>query len=390
MNKKMINQSVMEFAKIASVQEGEVEDFHTRVKMLSGAVAELPEDQRNALIRLLTSALFRTDPSGVLEYILGESPKSLRMSLKSTDSTKQREIALQLAKSTANLSVEAMIEGLVNSTSPSKQLLQDDAFAQLLTWALQSPLKAARLLSADSAAVIFERKADYHYVPNYFGPAYKKLSPLPSRPIFGSLASEVIATETCLLNYDRLFTLFNVLARLSETHQTNFAVIEVGVYQGGTSLFLARVLESLGLKGCSLHSCDTFEGHHSTDLIAGVDRYTSAHFVDTSEQAVCTLLSNYPFAQVHVGRIQDTYPSLPEKVGLIHLDTDLYEPTRFVLDTFYDRLIPNGAIIIDDYDTKSCPGVKNAVKEFASTHPDAFVLPMLTAQCVITKSERRV
>lgn len=57
-----------------------------------------------------------------------------------------------------------------------------------------------------------------------------------------------------------------------------------------------------------------------------------------------------------------------EKFSLIHLDMDVYEPTAFVLDKLFDRLVPGGLIVIDDYNTVE--GATTAVDEFIVQHPN--------------------
>lgn len=47
---------------------------------------------------------------------------------------------------------------------------------------------------------------------------------------------------------------------------------------------------------------------------------------------------------------------------------DVYEPTAFVLDKLFDRLVPGGLIVIDDYNTVE--GATTAVDEFIVQHPN--------------------
>ena len=61
------------------------------------------------------------------------------------------------------------------------------------------------------------------------------------------------------------------------------------------------------------------------------------------------------FANVELvaGNVFDTLPhyleSRPElRLSLLHLDMDVAEPTRFVLEQLYDRVVRGGLIIIDD------------------------------------------
>jgi hypothetical protein len=56
-----------------------------------------------------------------------------------------------------------------------------------------------------------------------------------------------------------------------------------------------------------------------------------------------------------------------ERFSLIHLDMDVYEPTAFVLNQLYERLVDGGLIIIDDYNTVE--GATIATNEFIAKYP---------------------
>lgn len=54
------------------------------------------------------------------------------------------------------------------------------------------------------------------------------------------------------------------------------------------------------------------------------------------------------------GDIGETLPQYIEKhselrLALIHVDVDVYQPTKVVLDLLYDRVVPGGVIVFDDY-----------------------------------------
>ncbi|MFC4403540.1 TylF/MycF/NovP-related O-methyltransferase [Gracilibacillus xinjiangensis] len=52
------------------------------------------------------------------------------------------------------------------------------------------------------------------------------------------------------------------------------------------------------------------------------------------------------------------------KISLLHIDTDVYEPSKYVLEHLYERVVPGGVIIFDDYGTVE--GETQAVDEFLS------------------------
>jgi hypothetical protein len=50
------------------------------------------------------------------------------------------------------------------------------------------------------------------------------------------------------------------------------------------------------------------------------------------------------------------------RVALLHIDVDIYEPTKVILDELYEKVIDGGIIILDDY--KVFPGETKAVDDF--------------------------
>ncbi len=71
--------------------------------------------------------------------------------------------------------------------------------------------------------------------------------------------------------------------------------------------------------------------------------------------------------------------------SMIHVDTDLYQPTIDALDFFFPRMSLGGAIVIDDYGNMSCPGVRQAVTEFCD-RTKAVAIFSITGQAVIYKN----
>lgn len=358
---------------------------------IAKGMKKLASPQSAFMAQVLVSAALRMSAVAALEIVFARCGEYAKRLEKEGDAGNWEALLQDMITMSMRLSPGGVIKALCATESVSKLINQGHqvALTRLTEWLLKRPRLAQRLLPQDSPGVIFEKMPGYHYAPDYFGAAYKKLQPLPEIPVFGELAQRAIESNTCLLNFDRLYTLFNVLMRLANTGTKPWSVVEVGVYKGGTSWFLASVIDLLGLEGSELHACDTFTGHAEEDIAPGTDRHVAGHFADAGVDAVRSRLAPFPFVQIHLGRIQDTAAGLPGRVGLVHLDTDLYEPTLFSLEFFYDRLVRNGAIVVDDYGAKSCPGVAKAVEEFADKHPDAFILPMLTAQCLVLRSGGR-
>lgn len=71
------------------------------------------------------------------------------------------------------------------------------------------------------------------------------------------------------------------------------------------------------------------------------------------------------------GNIFETLPQYLEKypatrIAFLHLDMDVKEPTTFALDLLYDRIVPGGLIVFDDYNAVA--GETYAVDEFLKNH----------------------
>lgn len=73
------------------------------------------------------------------------------------------------------------------------------------------------------------------------------------------------------------------------------------------------------------------------------------------------------------GLFDDTLHQHTGPIALLHVDGDLYESTRVVLDRLYDRVRRGGVILFDDYGVTDWPGATSAIDEFFSTRAERLV-----------------
>jgi O-methyltransferase len=231
-------------------------------------------------------------------------------------------------------------------------------------------------------------RPDFHYTLDYYGRSFAQRTDLRGTPIFGELAAEVIREGRSCLYYDRLYILFEAMMNLRRyaAQVTPFRIVEVGVYKGGTSAYLARLTSALGL-AAEIHSFDTFEGHSAVDVDEQKDPiHKPGDFHDTSFDAVAAYLRPYSNVQVYRGRFEDRCGSLAgAPICMMHLDVDLYGPTLHALELAEQQLVTGGMVIVDDYEVTNCPGVKSAVDDFLRAHPRYFAIHPMTEQCVLVK-----
>jgi O-methyltransferase len=168
------------------------------------------------------------------------------------------------------------------------------------------------------------------------------------------------------------------------------AIVECGVWRGGSMMAAARTLQSLRETDRELYLFDTFEGMAPpTDRDVDLDGQRAASMLATTEKRqdgvwVCVSLEDvqqavgtvgYPASRIHYvrGKVEDTIPaSAPDQIALLRLDTDWYESTRHELEHLYPRLASGGVIIIDDYG--HWKGARQATDEFIAATPDFGLL----------------
>jgi len=159
---------------------------------------------------------------------------------------------------------------------------------------------------------------------------------------------------------------------------------ECGCYVGTSAFFMAQASQH-----GTLYLFDSFQGLSNPDV---VDQRTtkdvlpwSAGDLSTDEATLRHNLSRYDSIEVLSGWIPKRFDDVANRhFRVVHIDVDLYEPTRDSLEFFYPRLVQGGVIVMDDYGFATCPGATQAAHEFASRH-GVGVLHLATGQGVITK-----
>ena len=165
---------------------------------------------------------------------------------------------------------------------------------------------------------------------------------------------------------------------------------ECGVFDGGSSFLmcLARANEP-GWSGLH-HLFDSFEGlsePSATDVPSHEHTYRwKKHDLAVSEAVVLRNLEEFQFVRSHPGWIPTRFEEVAQRrFSFVHVDVDLYEPTRDSLEFFYERLVPGGVLLCDDYGSSACPGATKAFDEYISSRPERSVIHLPTGQGFIVK-----
>jgi hypothetical protein len=212
---------------------------------------------------------------------------------------------------------------------------------------------------ARSSPLIVEYRPDFHYI--FDGLAdYADL-------FNGWTAGNITNNSGDLTRFYGLFR--NVEQVLSEGISGDLA--ELGVYRGNSARLLAVLAKRSQRR---LFLFDTFSGFDRRNL-QGPDSDKRVAFEDTSLERVKRLvkLDNVVYVS---GLFPDSLPTvaLPERFAVVHLDCDLYEPTRAGLEYFYPRMSAGGLLIVHDYGSGHWPGIRVAVDEFLSRRLERPIL----------------
>lgn len=184
---------------------------------------------------------------------------------------------------------------------------------------------------------------------------------------------------------NRFFTLLQMVQRVIDERLPG-DIAECGCWKGHSTFMIAERLKQANWSGRFL-VFDSFEGGLSDkvakDRIGRGDtdpektRKQKQSFASRYDE-VEALLKPFPFVSLHEGWIPavfGTTPGLADRLfSLVHVDVDLYEPTRDSLAFFGPRMVEGGIIVIDDYGSANFPGSKAAVDEHLAAHKPKFFL----------------
>ncbi len=159
------------------------------------------------------------------------------------------------------------------------------------------------------------------------------------------------------------------LIRLTENVPGDTA--ECGVYQGGMSYLIASFLARSRLAKAH-HLFDSFEGLSNPGSEDG--SHWHEHDITAALSVAEKLLSGFQNVYFYKGWIPTRFREIADRqFSFVHIDVDLYQPTRDSIEFFYPRVSPGGIIICDDYGSVVCPGAIKAIDEYLQDKPEKMV-----------------
>ena len=194
-----------------------------------------------------------------------------------------------------------------------------------------------------------------------------------------------------MTSVEKMYALYSAVDYiLSRNIQGHF--VECGVWRGGSSMLVARMLQLRGITDRKIYLFDTFEGmseptqddvdykgNNASKLLKENEHnkeesvWCLASIEDVEKNIKLTeySLENITFVK---GKVEDTLPNYTNlgDIAILRLDTDWYESTKQELVYLYPQLVNNGVLIIDDYGFWE--GCKKAVDEYLTENNLSILL----------------
>lgn len=202
------------------------------------------------------------------------------------------------------------------------------------------------------------------------------------------LYTDITEYEYSLYEVVRPYTMTSFERIVSLIRATNYIIdneikgdfVECGVWRGGSSMVIAKILADRAIKNRKLLLYDTFEGMvEPAEIDKTYDGVLASKLMneESKEQSVVWAYSPLEEVKSNIaktgldtkqvkfvkGDVSETLlNNLPEDISLLRLDTDWYESTKLELEKLFPIVTPNGIIIIDDYG--HWEGCRKAVDEY--------------------------
>ena len=180
-----------------------------------------------------------------------------------------------------------------------------------------------------------------------------------------------VVKENTLVDKYRCYELWQLIGQVKNVEG---AILEVGVWRGGTGAILAKSAQMHEIKD-PVYLCDTFEGVVKTSK-ADPDYHGGEHS-DTTEDTVVRLLRKMQLKHAKTLKgifPEDTQSQIKEKkFRFCHIDVDVYQSAKDVLDWVWPKLSKNGVVVFDDYSFETTKGVQKLVSEEVKKKQPFFI-----------------
>jgi O-methyltransferase len=191
-----------------------------------------------------------------------------------------------------------------------------------------------------------------------------------------------VAGHTLVDSY-RCYELWQLVAESAKTSRGE--LIEIGVWRGGTGALIAKKCQLVGIEDM-VYLCDTFKGVVKAGPMD--PHYVGGEHANAARGDVLRLLSSLKldFVSILEGIFPDDSLHLLEhhEFRFCHIDVDVYQSAKDIIDWIWPRLVNGGIVVYDDYGFPGCVGITRFVNEERNKR-DRRVIHNLNGHAVVIK-----
>ena len=166
------------------------------------------------------------------------------------------------------------------------------------------------------------------------------------------------------------------------------SIIEIGTWCGGSGAIISKKARNCSILD-KIYLCDTFKGIVKTDKTK--DSHMEDGMLNDATYECVDYLINDVLKIKDVKILEGIFPeetqhNIPtnEKFRFCHIDVDVYQGCKDIVDWIWDRLIPGGIIVYDDFGFETADGVTKYVEE-QRKFVDRIVIHNLNGHAIIIK-----
>jgi O-methyltransferase len=162
---------------------------------------------------------------------------------------------------------------------------------------------------------------------------------------------------------------------VESTQHVDGAIAEVGCSDGFSTLFINKLLDTLGSQK-TYYALDTFSGFVDEDIALEVTQRGKKSSLYNGFRSNNKKWFDGTMHMNGVSRVQSIEADVNRydlrtlgALSFVLLDVDLYRPIKKALPELYEKLSPNGIIVVDDCDASNIrwDGADQAYKEFMAS-----------------------
>lgn len=185
-----------------------------------------------------------------------------------------------------------------------------------------------------------------------------------------------------LVDKYRCYELWQLVAEITKLHG---ALIEIGTWKGGSGALITKKARLMGIKD-NVYLCDTFTGIAKAGIYDSY--FNGGELADTSKEIVEEIIHKLKLDNVKI--LAGIFPDetnkmvIDNKFRFCHIDVDVYQSAKDIVDWLWPKLVIGGIIVFDDYGFKECYGVTHFVNE-ERNKKDRMIIHNLNGHAIIVK-----